>query len=148
MSTHTQILYQIIFSTWKRQNTLDKSNRKELYKYINGILNNKKCHLYRIGGISDHIHLITHIHPTITLASLVKDIELASTENIKSNNLFSNFSGWQSGYGAFTYSFKEKDTLIEYVKNQEAHHEIKTFKEELIDLLIEHGVKYEEKFLL
>lgn len=148
MSTYTQILYQIVYSTWNREPTLNANSRDELYKYIWGILNDKKCHLYRIGGVSDHIHILTHLHPSISLASLVKDIKLASTDLIKSKNLFSDFSGWQEGYAAFTYAFKDKNVLIDYIKNQEVHHRVKTFKEELIDLLTEHGIDFDEKYLL
>ncbi|MBI2966604.1 MAG: transposase, partial [Bacteroidetes bacterium] len=83
MSTYTQILYQIVYSTKNREHTLCAGNRKELFKYIWGILKNKKCHLYQIGGISDHLHIVTHLHPSIALASLIKDIKLASTEHIK-----------------------------------------------------------------
>ncbi|HRP61272.1 MAG TPA: IS200/IS605 family transposase, partial [Vicingus sp.] len=101
MSTYTQILYQIVFSTKHREQTLDANNRKELYQYIWGILKNKKCHLYQIGGIEDHVHIIIHLHPSVSLANLVKDIKLASSEFIKTNKLFKNFNGWQSGYGAF-----------------------------------------------
>lgn len=67
---------------------------------------------------------------------------------IKTNHLFPGFDGWQSGYGAFTSSFKEKDRLIEYVKNQEKHHVKKNSKDELLELLIQHGIEFEEKFLL
>ena len=148
MSTYTQILYQIIFSTWNREPTLSVTNREEVFKYVWGILKNKKCHLYRIGGVSDHLHILTHIHPTVSLASLVKDIKLASTEHIKNKNLFPDFSGWQEGYAAFTYAFKDKNRLIEYVKNQEAHHRVRSFKEELIELLTEHGIEYDEKYLI
>ena len=148
MSTYTQILYQIIFSTKNREHTLFKSNREELYKYIWGVLKNKNCHLYRIGGISDHIHIVTHIHPSISLASLVKDIKLASSGYIKSLNLFPDFNGWQNGYGGFTYSIKDKEHLIEYVKNQEENHKILTFRDELIKLLKKHGIEFYEKNLL
>lgn len=148
MSTYTQILYQIIFSTKNREHTLDTENRKELFKYIWGILKNKKCHLYQIGGVSDHLHIVTHLHPIISLSSLIKDIKLASTEHIKTEKLFQKFNGWQDGYGAFTYSFKDKDKLIEYVKNQEAHHKKKTFKDELVELLNEHGIEFDERYLL
>lgn len=148
MSTYTQILYQIVFSTKNREHTLGKQNREELYKYIWGILRNKNCHLYRIGGITDHIHIITHIHPSISLASLVKDLKLASSDHIKSMNLFPDFNGWQNGYGGFTYSFKDKNQLIEYVKNQEQHHKSVTFKDELIELLKEHEIEFDEKYLL
>ena len=148
MSTYTQILYQIVYSTKNREQSLNANKREDLYKYIWGILKNKKCHLYRIGGVADHLHILTHLNPTVSLASLVKDIKLASTDYIKNGNLFPNFSGWQEGYAAFTYAFKDKDKLIEYVKVQETHHHLKTYKEELIDLLREHGIEFDEKYLL
>src|SRR5205814_4492555 len=119
MSTYTQIIYQIVFGTKSREQTLIKENRDELFKYISGILKNKNCHLYCINGVEDHVHIITHLHPSVSLASIVKDIKMASTVYIKEKNLFPNFKGWQEGYGAFTYSIKEKYNLIEYVKNQE-----------------------------
>ena len=147
MSTYTQILYQIVFSTKYRERTLTKENRPELFKYIWGILKNKKCHLYQIGGVDDHLHIITSIHPSIALAALVKDIKLGSTSFIKEKNLFEHFNGWQKGYVAITYSIEAKNNLIEYVKNQEAHHQKKTFKEELIELLKEHGVEYNDKYM-
>ena len=148
MSTYTQILYQIVFSTKYRERTLTKNNRDVLFKYIWGLLKNKKCHLYRINGVEDHLHIVTHLHPTVALASLVKDIKVSSSMYIKEQNLFENFTNWQEGYGAFTYSIKEKDRLIEYVKNQEAHHHKKTFKEEYVELLTEHGIEFDEKYLL
>ena len=148
MSTFTQILYHIVFSTKNRDRTLSKEKRKPLFEYIWGILNKKNCHLYRMNGIEDHIHIATSVHPTVNLSSLVKDIKLASSAYINDNNLFRNFSGWQDGYAAFTYSFKEKDRLIEYIKNQEEHHKQISFKDELREILIEHGVQFEEKYLL
>ncbi len=148
MSTYTQIIYQIVFSTKRRERVLTKNHRDELFKYIWGVLKNKKCHLYRINGVEDHLHIVTHLHPSVSLSSLVKDIKVSSSLYIKENNLFEKFTSWQEGYGAFTYSIKEKDRLIEYVKNQEEHHRIKTFNEEYIELLHEHGIEFDEKYLL
>ncbi|MBK9014557.1 MAG: transposase, partial [Saprospiraceae bacterium] len=99
MSTYTQSLYQIVFSTKHRQPTLAKEGRDELFKYIWGILKNKKCHLYRINGVEDHIHIVTSLHPSVALADLVKDIKLASNDHIKETGLFPDFGGWQDGYG-------------------------------------------------
>ena len=97
MSTYTQILYQVIFSTKQREQVLGKENRPELFKYIWGILDKKNCHLYRINGVEDHLHIVTHIHPSISLADLVKDIKIASSGLIKDKQLFKNFNGWQEG---------------------------------------------------
>jgi REP element-mobilizing transposase RayT len=148
MSTYTQILFQIVFSTKNRERTMKTEKRVELYKYIWGIMKNKKCHLYQIGGIEDHIHIVTHIHPTISLSALIKDIKVASSEYIKKESLFQNFTGWQDGYAAFTYSLSEKDKLVNYVKNQVEHHKVITYHEELKQLLIEQQIEFDEKYLL
>ena len=141
MSTHTQILYQIVFSTKQREPVLEKEKKPELFKYIWGILNKGNCHLYRINGVEDHLHIVTHLHPSVSLADLVKNIKIASSGFIKDNGIFKNFNGWQDGYGAFTYSVKEKNSLIEYVKNQEEHHKTITFRDEYIELLKEHEIE-------
>jgi putative transposase len=79
MSTHTQLLYHIVFSTKNRQRTLDLENRTKLLKYIWGIIKNQKSHLYRINAVDDHLHILTHIHPTIALSDFVKTIKTSAT---------------------------------------------------------------------
>lgn len=148
MSTYTQILYHIVFGTKYRSCCLQKGQRTVLFKYIWGILNNNKCHVYRINGVEDHLHLLTHIHPTVSLSSLIKDVKLASHSFIKQEKLFPHFKGWQEGYGAFTHHFKDKNRLIGYIKNQEAHHRYMSWPEEMQALLEEHGVSYDENYLL
>lgn len=127
---------------------MTKQKREDLYKYIWGVLTNKNCHLYRINGVEDHLHILTHLHPTVTLADMVKDIKLSSSDWIKENGIFKRFSGWQKGYGAFTAAQKDKDRIIRYIKNQEKHHHKKSFKEELRKLLEEAGIEFDEKYLV
>jgi putative transposase len=110
-------------------------------------LKNNKCHLYRLNGVEDHLHILFSLHPSVALSNLVKDIKLGSTSFIKEKGIFPQFAGWQDGYSAFTYEYKSKENLIEYVKNQEEHHQTKTFLEELKELLKEHQVEFDEKYL-
>jgi len=144
---YTQLLYQIIFSTKDREKILATENRDLLFKYISGILANKNCHLYCINGIEDHIHILTHVHQGVAIASLVKDIKIASSIWIKANNVFDGFKGWQSKYGAFSYSVNEKENLIKYIENQVIHHKKISFKEEFIQILKENQVAFDEKYL-
>jgi len=141
------MLHQIVYSTKYRTPCLRKEIRPKIFKYIYGILKNKKCHVYRIDGVEDHLHILLDIHPQVHLSGLVKDLKLAATEVIKREELIPNFPGWQIGYGAFSYHPDSKDALIEYVKNQEEHHKKVTFREEYIALLKEHGINYDERFL-
>ena len=140
MSTFTQILYHIVFSTKHRERTLSQTHRPDLFKYIWGVIEGHKSHPYWINGIDDHLHIATHIHPSVALSTLVKNIKLASSSYVDDNRIFKHFDGWQDGYAAFTCSYKDKDRLINYIKNQEEHHKKVSFKEELITLLEEHGI--------
>jgi REP element-mobilizing transposase RayT len=148
MSTYTQILYQIVFSTKCRMPVLAKHNRETLFKFINQTIQNKNCKPLQINGVEDHIHIIMNLHPTVALADLVKDIKVSSTLFIKREKLFPYFIGWQNGYGAFTYSSEALDNLIRYVQNQEEHHaKKKGFRSEYLSLLEEHGVDFDEKYV-
>lgn len=148
MATYTQILYQIVFTTKNAENTMDLSKAENLYRYIWGVLKNKNCILYRVNGTENHIHIVTHIHPSVSISDLVKDIKVSSSKWVKEQNLFPYFKSWQEGYGAFTYHINQKEMLVNYVKNQREHHHKKTFKEEYIELLKEHGIEFDEKYLL
>jgi putative transposase len=149
MSTFTQILYQIVFGSKDHIPFMTTENENILFGYIAGILKNKFCHSYIVGGASNHIHIITHLHPTVNLASTVKDIKLASHKMILDNkNLYSQFPGWKVGYSGFTYHISAKEKLIRYVKGQSDHHKIHSFKDELIGLLKENSVDFDERYLI
>ncbi len=147
MSTYTQILYQIVFVTKHRRPCLLKEGREDLFRYISGVLKSKNCHLYRINGVEDHIHILTHIHPTVALSTLVQSIKVSSSIFIKESQIFPGFDEWQPGYCAITYSNSALNNLIEYVKNQEAHHKKLTSKDELKKALEEHNISYDERYL-
>ena len=148
MGTYRQIFYQIVFGTKYRKPTIAKEYDEELYKYISGIIKKKSCKLYRINGIEDHIHIISDLHPSVCLSDYVKDIKVASSLWMKESGKFPEFEGWQDGYGAFTYSIREKDMIINYIKNQKEHHRSEIFYDEFKRLLIENNIEFDEKYLL
>ncbi len=148
MSTYTQFLYQLVFGSKGHQQFLSSKNQDLLFGYIAGVLKNKSCHSYIVGGVCNHIHIITHIHPAVCPAYLIKDIKEATHALIlRERSLFPNFPGWQVGYSGFTYHISAKESLINYVRNQSEHHKSISFTEELISFLKEHGVAYKEEYL-
>ena len=147
MSTYTQITYQIVFATRNRVAALDKKNRDELFMHIAGVLKNKKCHNLAVNGVADHIHILCELHPTVALSNLVKDIKLGTIDLIKRNRLFPRFPGWQEGYGAFTYTHGDRQKLINYVRNQEAHHNTEDFIKEYLRMLDEAEIDYDEQYV-
>lgn len=148
MATFTQMYFHIVFSTKNRERVLVASQRDHLFRYVWGILKNKNCHLYRINGVEDHVHILTSVHPTIALADLIKDIKVASGIWIKEQGLFPEFTHWQDGYSAFTVSHSDRDAVIEYIKGQEEHHKKVAFLDELREVLTRHGIEFDEKYLV
>ena len=96
----------------------------------------------------DHIHIFSDLHPSISLSDYVKNIKVATSLWLKESGKFPAFNGWQDGYGAFTYSPREKDIIIDYIKNQKQHHKKESFLDEYRYLLKEMEIEFDEKYLL
>jgi putative transposase len=146
MSSYRQILFHIIFRTKSGMKSLSQEHVKELYAYNVGIIKNKKCYLYRINGMEDHLHLLCDLHPTIALADFIRDLKASSSIWLKQSGKFSNFEGWADGYAAFSYAWKDKEMIVNYIKNQQEHHKKESFEDELRRLLKEHGIEVDENY--
>ena len=144
---YTKIIYQVVFATKYRAEVLTKDNRALLLHYFLGLFKNKKCFVYAIGGVSDHLHFVFSLHPTIALSNLVKDLKLSSHKKIEEMGWFPNFAYWAISYAAFTYSPEALPNLIRYVENQEQHHQEESSRDELRRLLNINGVEYKEEYL-
>jgi putative transposase len=93
------------------------------------------------------VHILSSLHPTVSLADFVKDVKTGSALWIKENTVFKGFSHWQEGYAAFTCSRRDVEDLIEYIKRQEEHHRKTTFGEEYRKLLLEAGIEFDARYL-
>lgn len=124
-----------------------KNTRELLHAYIAGVIRNQDCHSYIVNGVEDHLHILTHLHPSKSLAGLVKTIKVASHAFIDNSGIFPDFNGWQNGYAAFTYSKEARSNLIRYIKGQEEHHRNTDFEKEYMTLLEKQGVRYDLQYL-
>ena len=107
----------------------------------------KNCFLYRINGTENHIHILSDLHPSIALADYLRDMKTSASLWLKENINFPNFEGWAEGYGAFTYAWRDKDMIVNYIKRQQEHHKTVSFENEYKKLLDDFGVSYDERFL-
>lgn len=146
--SYTRLLYHIVFRTKNGLDTIPEEYEKELYAYIMGIVNNKKSKLYRIGGVSNHIHMLVDIHPTFAVSDFMKEVKEYSSKWLRSNTNFPNFSGWAVSFAAFTYGLKDKQTIINYIMNQKEHHKKVSFEDEYRQFLIENDIAIDERYFL
>lgn len=146
-NTFIQIYIQIVFAVKGRQNLISSKNREELQKYISGIVQNRDQKMLAIFVMPDHVHLLVGIKPSISLSDLVRDVKAGSSKFINDKHWMTGKFAWQEGYGAFSYSKSQIDTVIQYILNQEEHHKKRTFKEEYLSFLKKFEVEYDEKYL-
>ena len=133
-------LSHIVINTKNREKTLSQDNKTDLFKYIWGIVTNKNCRLYRINGIENHIHMFIGIHQSISLMELVREIKRSSSIWIKQSGNSPKFDGWSKEYAAFSVSWEAKDSVINYIKNQEEHHRVISFDDEYKSILQQHEI--------
>ncbi len=96
--------------------------------------------------MEDHVHLLSDLHPSIALADFVREIKTSSSHWLKNNPRFPGFTGWADGYAALTYAWRDKDMIIEYIKNQREHHAQVDFITEYRRLLEEQGIRIDERY--
>ncbi|MFN6329451.1 MAG: IS200/IS605 family transposase [Chitinophagales bacterium] len=146
-NTYAQIHIHFIFVVKFRLGLIDKSWKENLYKYITGIVQNNLHKMIKINGVGDHVHMLVGLQPNQSMSELMKDIKQSSSKWINENKLTIGKFEWQQGYAAFSYSKSQLPKVIEYIENQELHHQKKTFKQEYIEFLTKFEVDYNEDYI-
>ena len=113
-----QLIYHAVIRTKKSEPTLSLEHSDELYRYIWGVIKNKNSMLYRINGMEEHIHILFSLHPTIALSDFIRDLKIETSKMLKRTAGFEQFTAWSEGYAALTYSLKDKDSIIHYIREQ------------------------------
>ena len=145
---YTKLIYHIVLRTHQGSKPIAEVYSHELYMYIWGFCKNHQSLLYRINGMPDHIHMLVGLHPTIAVASFVHDLKIATNKFMTAHpEHYPRFDKWEQGYCALTYSESEKDNVIKYIINQKEHHRRLSTRDELIALLQEYGVEYDERYI-
>lgn len=146
-NTYTQIHIQLVFAVKHRAGLIHSSFKDELYKYIAGIIKYHNHKLLAINGMHDHIHIFIGMRPTQSLSDLLQDIKGSSSKWINEKKFLKVKFEWQEGYGTFSYSKSHVNAVINYIKNQERHHAIKTFREEYLEFLKLFEIDYDERYI-
>ena len=147
-NTFTQIYLQFVFAVQDRTSLIKPGWKEELYKYITGIVQNNKHKLIAINGMPNHIHIFIGYKPHQLIPDLMQDIKGSSSGWINKKGFLKGKFSWQTGYGAFSYSHSQVDTVVKYIMNQEKHHRNKSFQEEYSTLLTKFDIPFNKKYIL
>ncbi|MDA3927324.1 MAG: IS200/IS605 family transposase [Prolixibacteraceae bacterium] len=146
-NTYTQLNVHIVFAVKGRANILTSNFRNTLFEYITGILKNLEQYPLSVNGYKDHVHCFFELNPNSSVADIAGKVKANSSKWINKNKFVLGHFEWQRGYGGFTYSKSQRNTVINYIKNQEQHHSTKSFKEEYFELLKKFEIEFENKYI-
>jgi REP element-mobilizing transposase RayT len=146
-NTFTQIYIQVVFAVSGRLSLIRSEHEEEIYRYITGIVRNDGHKLIAINGMPDHIHILLGVRPDMALSDLVRDIKANSSRFINERRLVGGKFGWQEGFGAFSYSRSQLDSVIRYIRDQEQRHRRRSFKDEYLSLLRKFAVEFDDKYV-
>ena len=143
----SKVIVHVIFSTKDREPWLDSEVRPRMHAYLATVCRDLGAEFVHVGGVADHVHIVTTLPRTVSQAQLIEEIKKTSSKWIKA--LDARYRGffWQRGYGAFSVSPSQLDSVVQYVKTQQEHHRTRTFQEEYSELLRRHGVDFDERYV-
>jgi putative transposase len=143
-----QLYVHVVFSTKDHAPYLkDTKLRERTHAFLQGICENQDSPSLRIGGIEDHVHILSRLSKNSGMAELIRELKRDSSKWIKEENpLLADFH-WQKGYGAFSVSPSHIPALVEYITNQEEHHRRETFRDEFRRLCKKYGVAIDERYV-
>ena len=143
----SSILIHLVFSTKHRERLIYASIEPELHAYLAAVFHECKSPALAIGGHEDHIHALFALSRSATVADVVEEVKKRSSKWIKTKDETLRQFQWQAGYGAFSIGRSNVAALRRYIAGQKEHHRRRTFRDELVTLLRQYEVEYDERYL-
>ncbi len=131
----------LIFGTKHRKPMITPELRTRLHAYLGGIARELDAKAVIVNGMTDHVHMLVTMPPKISVSDLARVLKT------NSSRWAGDEFAWQSGYAAFSVSTSNMPDVVAYIRDQEKHHKMCSFADELIALLKKHGVEYDPKYL-
>jgi putative transposase len=142
--TFTQLLTHIVFSTKSRVPLLDREIRPRVFAYLGGIARQIGANALVVGGTADHVHILLELPATISVADALRLLKTNSSRWIHRRWPTRRAFAWQAGYGAFSTSRSNASAVLNYIRNQDKHHQKLSFQDEFRQLLRKHGIAFKE----
>jgi len=143
--SYSQILVHGTFSTEERRNLIQDDMQPRLWAYISATAKKDGVRMISVGGIANHAHVLFALPPTLTLATVMRNLKSNSSRWMREKGC--KFA-WQTGYGAFSIGYSQLDAVVNYIRRQPEHHKRRSFEQEFLALLKKYGVDYDPKYVL
>ena len=124
---------------------IDTAIREELHDYVGGAIRSFGGQALRVGGVDDHLHVLSKVEPTRDVSSFVRGVKANSSRWMHARGRRE--LAWQVGYGAFPVSQSQVERVRRYVAMQDLHPRSRSFEDEFIAFLTANAVEFGERIV-
>jgi putative transposase len=143
----SQVYIHLVFSTKARRPLIHPEWKPRLHDFLGGVLRDLNSPSIEINSEPDHVHLLFRMAKTITVSDVVMNLKRGSSLAVKQFDPRLQDFYWQAGYGAFSVSESQLETVRQYIRNQQEHHRKESFQDEFRRLLKEYNLEFDERYV-
>ncbi len=136
-----------IIAVKRREKLIRPEIEAGLYGVVRELLLSEKSEALCIGGCEEHIHVLADVNHRIALSALMRGVKEAATRWMNSNMPKGVEFSWQSGWAAFSVSQSNLLKVRTYIEGQKSFHRKTTFRDELVEFLVKHGIEFDERYI-
>ena len=115
--------YHLVWATCRREPLIDAAGEALVRRTLYGKAKELGVLIHALGNVEDHVHVVASMPPKLSVADCVGKFKGASSHRVNQERRHRTFQ-WQAGYGALTLGARSLATVIAYVRNQRAHHDM------------------------
>jgi len=141
----SNILVHAVFRTKSPDILIHPEYLNMMHSFMGGIFRRLGCPALQVGGVEDHVHALFRLDKRLSVSETLQKVKANSSRWFRKNHL-PHFA-WQDGYGAFSIGQSQTIGLINYISGQDAHHRLRSCREEYLELLEKYEVEGYPKFI-
>ncbi|MCA9446467.1 MAG: IS200/IS605 family transposase [Candidatus Omnitrophica bacterium] len=120
---YTEVYMHFVWATKNREPWLTERIRKDVHAVIFEKCKQLECLPIAVGGMEDHVHLLSELRPSLSISELMKEVKGVSSHLINHVLNPDDVFRWQARFGVFSLTRKGVPRVKDYVLNQRKHHE-------------------------
>jgi REP element-mobilizing transposase RayT len=118
-----QFHYHFVWGTKNREPLIGAALAPRLHEVIAAKARELGAHVYGVGGVEDHVHLVASVPPALAVSRFVAQVKGVSSHWVNHQPDARAGFRWQAEYGATTFSTRQLARVVRYVCRQREHHD-------------------------
>lgn len=127
---YVKVMIHAVWGTKNREPFLTHEVRHQVIQHIKENARIKQIHIVEINGYTDHLHCLFGLNADMSIAKALQLMKGESAFWINKNRIIKSKFEWADEYFAVSVGESSLEPVRKYIRNQEEHHQKKTFMQE------------------